>query len=41
MQKPDPRDDGTPGPVPVPEREEPSDPQPIGEPDTRDRDLAI
>ncbi|GAB6388033.1 hypothetical protein MST27_19360 [Pseudomonas sp. PS1] len=32
MQEPDPRDDGTPSPVPPPEQKEPGDPVPIEEP---------
>lgn len=32
MKDPDPRDDGTPGPIPTPEREEPGEPVPIEEP---------
>ena len=33
MQDPDPREDGTPEPMPEPEQEEPGEPQPIEEPD--------
>ncbi|WP_404437536.1 hypothetical protein [Stutzerimonas chloritidismutans] len=32
MHEPDPRDDGTPGPVPEPERKDPGTPTPIEEP---------
>lgn len=32
MQEPDPRDDGTPGPIPEPEHKEPGEPVPIEEP---------
>ncbi len=37
MHDPDPRDDGTPSPVPVPERKEPDQPVPIEEPGAPDR----
>ena len=32
MQEPDPRDDGTPSPIPEPERKEPGEPLPLDEP---------
>jgi|GEM_PF-2560163 hypothetical protein len=37
MQKPDPRDDGTPSPLPEPERKEPGEPIPIEEPGKPER----
>ncbi|WP_407292075.1 hypothetical protein [Stutzerimonas zhaodongensis] len=36
-QEPDPRDDGTPGPLPEPERQDPDDPTPIEEPGGSER----
>mgnify|MGYP007116867221 FL=1 len=37
MSDPDPRDDGTPGPVPDPERKDPDEPVPIEEPGKPER----
>lgn len=37
MNEPDPRDDGTPSPIPEPERKEPGEQVPIDEPGKPDR----
>lgn len=43
MRDPDPQDDGTPSPIPEPERKEPGEPVPIeepGKPDCPEKDGA-